>query len=183
MVYRYWIRRTALVVGPILLTLATGVAPVVAAGPRVLMVYGPPLAKPIILHHWGENMQLMGAAVDAATVTRAKLKGRPYLHMALFWGSTWVQYVNQGKPLAALRPEQANQCTQFYPAYGTASPLMVFDSIPGSYTSLIHRVRPEGIAILARHGIPVRLKVGMKPIPPNDARCVGTLDPNGSRGR
>jgi len=51
MVYRYWIRRTALVVGPILLTLATGVAPVVAAGPRVLMVYGPPLAKPIILHN------------------------------------------------------------------------------------------------------------------------------------
>ena len=159
-----------------LLVVATSTTAAIAAGPRVILVYGPPLAKPIVLYNWAENEQLMGAAADAATIKPAELKGRPYLNMALFWGSGWGQYVKHSKPLGVLRPDHANQCVRFYPAYGAASPLMVFDSILGPYTSLTHVVRPEGIAILARHGVPVRLKVGTKPFPASRVHCTGTME-------
>jgi hypothetical protein len=77
--------------------------------------------------------------------------------VAMFWGMQWVHYMQQHKSLAALRPRQADQLARLYPAYSTAPALFVLDSIPGPYTSLIRRIGPQGLAVLARDGIPVRL--------------------------
>jgi hypothetical protein len=154
-----FIRRIIIVVGVTLLALTTISIPVMAAGPRIMIVYGRPLAKPVIVSNWGENETLLVAANDDMSVKHARLKVRPSLRVAMFWGMEWVQYMKRHKLLAALHPNQANQFARFYPAYGSAPALFVFDSIPGPYTSLIRRIRPEGIAVLARHGIPVRLPV------------------------
>jgi len=153
------IRRTTLIVAVTLLALTTITTPVMAAGPRIMIVYGRPLAKPVIFSNWGENETLLVAANDGMSVKHARLKGRPSLRVAMFWGMEWVQYMKHHKSLAALHPNQADQFARFYPAYGSSPALFVFDNIPGPYTSLIRRIRPEGIAVLARHGIPVRLPV------------------------
>jgi hypothetical protein len=153
------LRRTFLAVGVALLALTTTTTPGIAAGPRIMMVYGRPLAMPVIFSNWGENETLMVAANDDMSVMHAQLTGRPSLRVAMFWGMDWVQYMKHHRSLAALHPNQANQFAGFYPAYGAAPALFVFDSIPGPYRSLIRRIRPEGIAVLAHHGIPVRLPV------------------------
>lgn len=124
-----------------------------------MIVYGRPLAKPVVFSNWGENETLMVVANDDMSVLHARLKGRPFLRVAMFWGTEWVQYMRHHKPLSALRPSQANQSARFYPAYGSSPALFVFDSIPGPYTSLIRRIRPKGLAVLVRHGVPVRLPV------------------------
>ena len=171
MMFRSKVCRSVLVAGLTLLALEARTTPASAAAPRVMLVYGPPLAKPAILHNWAENMQLMFAVGEDATATAGELKRRTFLSVALFWGMPWVQYVQHGKPLAALRPEQANQCARFYPTYGHGRPLWVFASIPGPYTSLIRRVSPTGIAILARHGVPVHVTVRTKLGASTDGRC------------
>ena len=155
-----FIRRIALIVGVVVAAALMAVtSPVMAAGPRIMIVYGRPLARPVIFSNWGENEELMVSSNDSMSVTNVRLKGRPSLRMALFWGTEWVQYAKRHPSLAALRPGQANQFARFYPAYGAAPALLAFDAIPGPYTSLIRRIGPAGIAVLARHGIPVRLPV------------------------
>ncbi|MGI8825250.1 MAG: hypothetical protein ACR2JC_06365 [Chloroflexota bacterium] len=153
------IQRMILTIGMTLVALTIISTPVMAAGPRIMIVYGQPLQKPVIFSNWGENQTLMVAANDGMSVEHARLKGRPSLRVAMFWGMGWVQYMKHHKPPASLHPSQANQYARFYPAYGSAPALFVFDSIPGPYHSLIRRIRPEGIAVLVRHGIPVRLPV------------------------
>jgi hypothetical protein len=151
------VRRSALTVALAMLALSAFPFSALAAGPRIMIVYGHPLTKPVIISDWGDNETLMVASNDAMSVSHPYVKGRPYLTMALFWGTEWVQYMNQRKSLSALRPSQANQFARFYPSYGSAPALLVFDGIPGPYTSLARHIRPEGLAVLRRHGIPVRL--------------------------
>lgn len=152
-------RRIASMISVTLLSLTVLATPVMAAGPRIMMVYGHPLTKPVVFSNWGENEGLAVAANDDMSVMHAQLKGRPFFRVALFWGTEWVRYMKRHRSTAALRPNQANQFARFYPAYASAPALFAFDSIPGPYRSLIRRIRPEGLAILARHGIPVRLSV------------------------
>ena len=130
--------------------------PAEAAAPRLLMVYGKQLPKSIVLSNWQENQRLMSAITEEAKVTPEELKGRPYFELAFFWGLEWVRYVDQGKPLAKLRPKQASQHGRFYPAVGDAGPVVVFKSLPGP-GPLNRSVKLEGIEILARHAVPVRL--------------------------
>ena len=78
--------------------------PAEAAAPRLVMIYGKQLPKPIILADWQENMRLMAAITEQARVTPEELKRRPYLKLAFFWGLEWVRYVDQGKPIDKLRP-------------------------------------------------------------------------------
>lgn len=99
----------------------------------------------------------MSAITEEARVTPEELKGRPYLEVALFSGLEWVRYVDQGKPLDKLRPKQASQHGRFYPAVGDAAPIMTFKSLPGP-GPLTRQVKPEGIEILARHGVPVKME-------------------------
>jgi hypothetical protein len=163
--------RTALVASAVLIALLSSTTPVLAAAPRVMLVYGPPLTRPVMLQNWDENLRLMQAVTEDATATSRELKHRPFLSVALFWGMYWGQYLQHGKPLAVFRPERANQCAWFYPAYGRARPLWVFRSVPVASVLLIRRVSPTGIAILARHGVPVRLAVGRHLATSTNGRC------------
>lgn len=99
----------------------------------------------------------MLAIADEASVTPQALAERPYLELAFFWGPEWGRYVDGGGPLDALRPEQGNQHGRFYLAIGAAAPVFTFDSIPGPGT-VIRRVEPQAVEILARHGIPTGLE-------------------------
>jgi len=154
------VRRTFLALGVAALAVAALTSPALAKGPRILMVYGSPLAKPIIVNNWANNEKLMFAITDDMSVQHAHLRGRPYFRLALFWRETWDQYMKHHKPSTALHPNQADQFARFYPAYGASRPLFVLDSIPGPYTSLVRRIRPAGLAVLRRYGVPVRLPLG-----------------------
>src|SRR5689334_2520114 len=87
-----------------------------AAGPRLIMFYGGPLQKPVILADWQENLLFVAATHDEAKVTSRALEGRPYIKVAMFWGPEWEHYVEEGRPLDKIRPDQANQHSRFYPA-------------------------------------------------------------------
>jgi hypothetical protein len=133
------------------LLLGLGVAvPATAAAPRLIMVYGGPLARPVVLADWWGNLAVItGEAVD---VRPEGLSARPYLNLALFWGPRWDTYVRDGGSLDALHPEQANEHARFYPAVGEAPALVESQNIGG-----LRRLPPQGAEVLARHGIPVRL--------------------------
>lgn len=146
--------RTRLFIVLFVLAGILSVKPVEAAAPRLVMIYGKQLSKPIILADWQENSRLMSFIAEEAAVAPEELKGRPYLEVAFFSGLEWVRYVDQGKPLDKLRPKQANQHGRFYPAINGAGPVVTFKSLP-SPGPLTRRVKPEGIEILARHGVPV----------------------------
>lgn len=138
----------------VLVVAALVASPAVAAAPRFMMVYGPPLSEPVVLRDWQENLTVM-VKMKRTNLDPGELEGRPYLKMALFWGPRWVEYVEEGRPLDALRPEQANQRARFYPATGDEPALISLGSSrfgPGS----IRRVDPEALAVLARRGVPVR---------------------------
>jgi len=151
------IHRVLLIVGLVLLVTALVASPAVAAAPRLIMVYGPPLSKPIILRDWQENLTVM-LKMKRTNIDPGELEGRSYLKMALFWGPRWVEYVEEGKPLGALRPEQANQHARFYPATGDEPALITLGSSKFGPRS-IRRVEPEALVVLARHGVPVSSEV------------------------
>src|SRR5712692_9695096 len=96
------------------ITIALATAQTQAAAPRLIMFHGKLLPKPVILDDWKENLQLMAVRPDAA-VTRDQLVW-PYLQVAYFWGPRWVRYVQEGKPLDKLHPEEGDQHLRFYPA-------------------------------------------------------------------
>jgi hypothetical protein len=121
--------------------------PVSAAAPRLVMIYGGSLSHPIILDDWNENLTLMLAASESAWLAGLDLGSRPSFQVAYFWGPTWADYMAAGKPIQAIRPEDASQHGRFYPAVGSARPLLTFE---GS----IRALSPEGVALLARHGVP-----------------------------
>lgn len=131
--------------------------PVHAAAPRLAMIYGAPLRHPVILDVWQEQVDLVGG--DMAGLIREDLDGRPYLDVALFWGPEWSEFVESGKPLGELRPEQANQSGRFYPAVGDAGPVIMLGQFedPQSSVGQIRKIRAEALQVLARHGIPTRL--------------------------
>lgn len=130
--------------------------PASAAAPNLVMIYGPSLVRPIILTDWQENGQLIPTADQGVAITPNELIARPYFNLALFWGPAWMEYMNAGKPLNVLQPDQANQHAKFYPAVGTADPIFVFDSIPGP-GPLIRRMNPSNLAVLTKYGVPISL--------------------------
>jgi hypothetical protein len=69
------------------------------------------------------------------------------MEIALYWGSGWERYLGNSE----LHPQQADQKGKFYPAVGDAAPVIELE------VGLPRRLSPEGVEILVRHGIPVRL--------------------------
>jgi hypothetical protein len=143
-----------------------------AAAPRLVMVYGSLLDKPAVIDDWiGIEEKLYwcqglcsvdGKVTDGRQkndIEPADLKGRPYLDLALFWGTPWVQYVNDGKPLGNIKAEDAEATLgqgmqssaahgKFYPACGDL-PAVIW-----LYT--IKRVNEDGLKLLSKFGVPIR---------------------------
>lgn len=135
-----------------------------AAGPRFILVTGTLLERPAVLDNWQENMDLMSAVTNPSSAGPAALANRPFYQLALFWGAEWVQYINEGRPVAPVKPEQGNQQARFYPVVGAAPALFVFEDMPGPLgngariTGLVRSVGQEGLSLLARHGLRVRIE-------------------------
>jgi len=142
------------------LTLATvllSAAPAYAAVPRIVLVYGPPLGRPVIMADWADNGWVVGGSeLDPLA---EDLDGRPYLEVAFFWGGQWDDYVRSGKPLDALQLEQASGYGRFYPAMGGAPAICAC----GGWW--LRRLDPAGLDSLQRHGVPVRVDASAAGVP------------------
>jgi hypothetical protein len=84
-----------------------------AQGASVLMFYGGTLKAPVLLT--GEDAAAFNNVSTRASMTVADMGDRPYIPVALYWGSR-TDPASNGTPLAALKPEMAWQHGRFYPA-------------------------------------------------------------------
>jgi hypothetical protein len=149
-------QRRAAIVAVALLAVVWGAAPAQAAAPRLLMVGGAPLAKPVMLSDWDEILMLTGLLSSGPAAPSDPRGGRPSLQLAMFWDAgIWEPYVRGGRP-GSLRPEQANQFGRFYPAVA-GRPALVDLPWAGTWPK---RVGPQALAILVHHGVPTQLDHG-----------------------
>jgi hypothetical protein len=142
------------------------ITPAEAAAPRIMLWYGGLLPHPVILSNWTED-GYFAITGEEPTVTPEELEKRPYIQVALFWGPEWSQYIDAGKPLSALRPEDANQHGRFYPAFGNAPAVIVLCAFPEGPVCLRQSVTQSFLVresvtqsfldMVARHGIPVHI--------------------------
>jgi hypothetical protein len=95
-----------------MITVSVGVAlltsfalPAEAVFPRLLMVYGGPLARPLIVENPRDVQDIFEGISEG--VNRNGLDRRPYFEFALFWGNDkWDRYVDEER-LSQLKPEDA----------------------------------------------------------------------------
>jgi hypothetical protein len=162
-------RRTAVgSLGAVAIVLAS-VVNLSAAAPRIILVSGPLLERPILIQDWNDNMRIMGGVNNRAGAASEAPADRPYYEFALFWGMEWVQYINEGRPVAALRPEQATQHARFYPAVGAAPALFVYKDEPGEMQrstqimGLVRSVEQMALDVFAKYGLRVRMDATARP--------------------
>lgn len=167
------IQRRGILFSIALLALLVSMTRTEAVAPRLVMVYGNPLPKPIVIDANTEKLferqglvSIDGKIVDLSHTNDFApddMKNRPYLTLALFWGSEWVRYVQEGKPLDQLRPEDAERTTptpasrgKFYPACGDRSAaISLYTGIsPAGYT--FKRLPDDALKVLEGFGVPIR---------------------------
>ena len=140
-----------------------------AAAPRLILVSGPLLERPVLIEDWDDTSRIMAGINDRAVAQPEALVDRPFYELALFWGLEWVQYINDGRPLDALTPEQANQHARFYPAVGTAPALVVFKDERGEMgenarrMGLSRSVEQMALDVFVRNGLRVRMDLQARP--------------------
>lgn len=122
--------------------------PAAAAAPWITMVSGDDLAQPRFITGFDRNLQLLLAL--NTSVDPASLRDRLHLTLALFWGDAWRDYLQQGKPLSALRTADAWQLGEYYPATGS-EPAVI--NLHGSGRGPLI-VDAAGLAILRQYGVP-----------------------------
>jgi hypothetical protein len=134
-----------------------------AAAPRLILVSGALLERPVLIEDlWDTNLITAGVNNRAVAESEA-LENRTFYEFALFWGPEWVQYMKEGRPVAALKPEQATQHARFYPAMGAAPALFVFKDEPGEMQrgtkimGLVRSVEQMALDVFARYGLRVRM--------------------------
>jgi hypothetical protein len=133
------------------------------------LISGPLVEQPVLIQEWDDTMRVMAGINDRAPAALTVPTERPYYDLALFWGMEWVQYVNDGRPLTALKPEQANQHARFYPAAGSAPALVVFADERGEWGQIARRmglVRSVGqmaLDVFTRYGLHVRMDLTRGP--------------------
>ena len=137
-----------------------------ALGPTVLMFYGAPLKKPVLVtgadtREFGEELlrPIQVAPVDPA---------RPYISVALYYGQA-SDPAGNGVPIDKLTPEMAWQHARFYPATATSPATMRVAAfmkmaaargptpVPTNDAAFNGSapVSPAALAVLQRLGIPV----------------------------
>src|SRR5262245_27729364 len=122
------------------------------AAPEIIIFHGGPLKRPIVVASWAENHTLMQPATPNEQLRRVfppPLDRRPTIELALFWGVSWRAWATSPEQLAKLTPALADQHGKLYLA------------VPGAYATVavgqtIGPVSDSGLAVLRRHGIPVR---------------------------
>lgn len=137
-------------VGAVVAAAVALVAPAHAAAPNYILVSGPGLTQPVLLDDWSENLDLLGAIGQGPRAKRAALRGlarRPRLDLAEFWNWSYLPPPTD--------PREATQHAWFYPAHGRKPPIFrgMFDGKKAPRLG-----SRAALAILARHGIPTRLR-------------------------
>ena len=66
----------------------------VLAAPRIIIVYGRSVAKPVVLRDWQQNLSLMQSLVPEAGSSIPRPVAIDSLPMALFWGGEWTEIAN-----------------------------------------------------------------------------------------
>ena len=146
--------RVSLVV--LLVTLWTVLAD--AASPRLLMVYGKPLTKPVVVEDPFEVVKIFQGSSDGTD--EQTLARRPYLELALFWGEEWNRYMDQGKPTNVLGPDDVTPFGnipirgRFYPACADAVAQISLNAPDAQGTRDIWKVSADGLKVLERLGVP-----------------------------
>jgi hypothetical protein len=136
------------------------------------LVYGSSLSKSVVIDDWGGIGEKLywcqgicerdGKIIDLSKkndLEAGALKDRPYLNLALFWGTEWNQYVAEGKPLNQIKPEQAESTApigmnvsaahgKFYPACAD-QPAVI-------WLNTIKRANDDALKLLSSFGVPVR---------------------------
>lgn len=108
-------------------TLAIGfsaAAPLLALGPTVLMFYGEPLKKPVLVT--GADVAAFGDMLLTPTTAPAPEARRTFIMVALFWGPP-NNPANNGVPVDQLTPQMAWQHGRLYPATTTQPALLLTD--------------------------------------------------------
>ena len=113
--------RTSLLLMATVCAFLSGGTSLGAAGPRLILISGGGLERPIVLSDWQENMSFLQQLTTPQGPEPRQLAARPFLNVSLFWGPQWDEYLRDGRPLSELRPEQANQHGRFYPAVSGAA--------------------------------------------------------------
>jgi hypothetical protein len=138
------------------------VQPLHAIGPTVLMFYGDPLKKPVLVT--GADAGVFADVLRPTTVTAKDTTGRSYISVALFWGSAADPAAN-GVPLAQLTPQMAWQHGRLYAATASQPALLVTtaflkqaQAVPGQNEGGVFvsggPLQPNALAVLQRLGIP-----------------------------
>jgi hypothetical protein len=146
--------------GILLLLLVAWTTPADAAFPRLLMIYGKPLSKPIVVENPLDVVKIFEGSSDGTT--EQSLAGRPYFEVALFWGEQWNRYMDEGKPASALKPEDVTPFGnipnrgRFYPACANAAAQISLFEPQSQRTHGIWKVPEEGLKVLESLGVPTK---------------------------
>lgn len=127
------------------------------AAPQVIVFGGGPLRQRVVLNDWSENQRLMLAAGRVVRVPADSFRNRPRISVAMYWGSQWKDRTDLPDSVSIFSTLDGAQSGAFYPRVKGQPGLWVFGpaaASPGS-TRILER---EGMAILAKHGVPVDIK-------------------------
>ena len=138
-----------------------GNAPARRAAPWAIMIHGSLVERPITMSSWHENHRLMLAISPGIRTRTSTLEGRAFIDMALFWGPEWAHLADSPEAVARLRPDQASQHGRLYPARGNSPAVVVLD-LPSPNEMMLASVKVrvverEGLAVLEKYGVPVRV--------------------------
>ena len=144
-----WLALGAGITGLTMAAHSVAEAPAFAA-PEIIIVYGSLLPEQRVIASFKENHRLLLSVGGPAPFPYIALARRPELRLALFWGSAWRATAESPARLRVLRPEQANQQGTFYPATENVPALLSVGASTGVLSD-------SGLAVLRRHGVPVRI--------------------------
>jgi hypothetical protein len=134
--------------------------PAEGAWPRLLMVYGAALTRPLVVEEPKDIVKVFDGKGEA--VDRNDLDRRLYFELALFWGDTWNRYMNEGRPAGALKPEDVTPFDnipirgRLYPACGVHPAQITLTKVNSQEIRDIWRLSPDGLKVLEKLGVPIK---------------------------
>src|SRR3954469_26064737 len=132
-------------------------AAAVFAAPQVIVAGGGPLRQRVVLADWNENHRLMLATTEAAAIQIESLRQRPRIRVAMYWGLQWKGRLDLPDSVTLLAAPDGAQGVPFYPGFRGRPAVWLFGAYGVTPASARH-VASEGLAILAKHQIPVAVE-------------------------
>jgi hypothetical protein len=132
-------------------------AAAVFAAPQVIVAGGGPLRQRVVLADWDQNNRLMLATTEAAAIQVESLRQRPRIRVAMYWGLQWKGRLDLPDSVTPLAATDGAQDGAFYPGFRGRPAIWLFGAY-GVTPAVARHVASEGLAILAKHQIPVAVE-------------------------